>query len=130
MLVSARLRHFTMVATLLAACAGGGGATDSSDTDVDSDATAACADVTAGKGWEWSGSCIGMTMGCKITKTGCDLTVVCTGMDMGLPESGSIADDVVTFNDGASLSGCSGTVDDPNTITGTCNGDCEWTLAH
>lgn len=108
------------------ACSGGGGDTDGMD---DTDAAAAACDVVrAGGDWTWSGSCIGMTMGCEIVRDGCELTITCSGMEMGLPESATVDGAVVTFDDGDDVTGCEGTVEDPNTLSGTCDGGCSWTL--
>ena len=120
-----------LVLALLTACSGSkttpdGGSGDTGTTTTPS--TTPCAEVTAADDWAWSGSCIGMTMGCEVAVDGCGLTVTCSGMDMGLPESATVDGKDVVFDDGASLSGCTGTVDDADTLTGTCDGGCDWTL--
>lgn len=111
---------------LLSACSGGTSDTDgTADTDAGS---AACDEVAAGDDWAWSGSCIGMTMGCEIVRDGCELTITCSGMDMGLPESAMVDGSTVMFEDGDDVTGCEGTVEDANTLSGSCDGDCSWTL--
>jgi hypothetical protein len=49
-------------------------------------------------------------------------------MDMGLPEGAMVDGSAVTFDDGDSVTGCEGTVEDANTLSGTCDGECSWTL--
>jgi hypothetical protein len=121
-------RTLALASTLLliSACSGGANDTDgTNDTDAES---SACDEVTAGDDWAWSGSCIGMTMGCEIVRDGCELTITCSGMDMGLPEGAMVDGSAVTFDDGDSVTGCEGTVEDANTLSGTCDGECSWTL--
>ena len=124
-------RHpwFPLLLAALAACSGDKTTpSGTGETGTPSTSSTACEPVTAGDDWAWSGTCIGMTMGCEVVVDGCALTVTCSGMDMGLPESATVDGADVTFDDGASLSGCVGTVEDPNTVTGTCDGGCDWTL--
>lgn len=87
-----------------------------------------CEQITVGSGWAWSGPCLGMTMACEIAGDGCDFTITCTGMEMGLPEMASVAGDTITFDDGSEIRGCQGTVTDADTLSGTCEGGCAWTL--
>lgn len=127
-----RLRVSLAFALLATACSGGKTAPDGSSADTATPTTSppACERVAQGDGWEWSGACIGMTMGCEIATDGCALTVTCSGMDMGLPETAIVDGENVVFDDGPSLSGCVGTVEDRNTLSGTCDGGCTWTLEH
>lgn len=120
-------RIVTLASTLLllSACSGG---TSDTDGTADTDGSAACDEVAAGDDWAWSGSCIGMTMGCEIVRDGCELTITCSGMDMGLPEGAMVDGSAVTFDDGDSVTGCEGSVEDANTLSGTCDGECSWTL--
>jgi hypothetical protein len=119
------MRTFALASTLVRMSACSGGANDTNGTDAES---SACDEVTAGDDWAWSGSCIGMTMGCEVVSDGCGLTITCSGMDMGLPEAATVDGSAVMFDDGDSVAGCEGTVEDPNTLNGTCDGECSWTL--
>ncbi len=116
------------VFALLFASACSGSVADNTDSDDTDGSSAACEEVTAGDDWAWSGTCIGMTMGCEIERDGCELTITCSGMDMGLPESAMVDGTTVMFDDGDDVTGCEGTVEDANTLNGTCDGDCSWTL--
>lgn len=87
-----------------------------------------CDEITTGSGWAWSGPCLGMTMACEVEKDGCNYTITCTGMEMGLPETATVDGSSITFEDGAEIRGCRGTVEDADTLSGTCDGACTWTL--
>jgi len=113
---------------LLLSSACSGGDDDMEGMDDTDGSSAACDEVTAGDDWAWSGSCIGMTMACEIMRDGCGLTISCSGMDMGLPESAMVDGSAVMFDDGDDVTGCEGTVEDANTLSGTCDGGCSWTL--
>lgn len=135
------------LALFLLACAGGdagnaantdstasdsGGDTDTdtrSDTDTAPDGD--CATVNAGDDWAWSGECPRMATPVVITVDGCELALdydSVGGMTMGMPYSATIDGDTVTFADDNSVSGCVGTVDTADKISGTCDRGCEFKL--
>lgn len=129
------------VLVLLLACAGGAdsdskpdtGSIDTADTaDTGTGDTApACATVTAGDDWAWSGECPGMTTPVVIAVDGCALTLdydAVGGMTMGMPYSATIDAETVTFADDNSVSGCVGTVETADKITGSCDGGCTFKL--
>ena len=105
------------------------------DTDADTDAdtdTTACAQVNSGTEWEWDGACPGMPTPCDIVVTGCSLAIDYAadgGMTMGMPYSGTIDGDTVTFADDDYVEGCVGTVIDADTIEGSCGSGCDFSLA-
>lgn len=99
------------------------------DTDTD---PGSCDPMSSGNDWAWSGQCPGMVTPCDITVDGCAVTIDYSadgGMTMGMPYSATISGSTVTFADDNTKSGCVGTLDDPDTITGTCDGGCTFTLS-
>jgi hypothetical protein len=105
--------------------------TDSdTDTDADTDTAAGgCSTVSSGEDWAWDGDCPGMYTPCEIVVSDCSFTITySSGMSMGMPTGGTIAEDVVTFS-GGSVAGCTGNVMDADTIEGTCQGGCSYTLS-
>ena len=70
-----------------------------------------------------------MATACEIIVDECSLTITySSGMTMGMPYSGTIEDDTITFDDGDSVTGCVGILEDEDNISGTCDGGCEFTL--
>lgn len=130
---------------LLLACAGGsktddsGAAADDSATADDSaggddsaeDSAPTCAALNSGDDWAFNGDCPQMRTPCDIVVDGCSLTIDYAadgGMTMGMPYEGTIEGDTITFADGDSVTGCVGTIEDADTVSGTCDGGCEFTL--
>lgn len=102
-----------------------------SDADTDADADADCATVNSGTDWRWNGECPQMPTPCDIVVDACTLTIDYTadgGMTMDMPTGGTIAGDTITFNAENGISGCVGTVEDADTISGGCDGGCTFTL--
>ena len=103
---------------------------DTSDTSDTGGNGADCATVNAGDDWAWNGECPQMRTPVVITVSDCTLTLdydAVGGMTMGMPYSGTVSGDQVSFDDGDSVDGCVGTVESADKITGTCDG-CEYTL--
>ena len=132
-----------MMTLLLLACATGGDSSDTAgtdtgdadaDTDTDSDTdtdTSACATVNSGDDWAWSGECPQMNTPVVIAVDGCAMTLdydAVGGMTMGMPFSGTIDGETVTFADDNSVDGCVGTVEDADRITGSCADGCTFRL--
>jgi len=105
---------------------------DSADTQAqDTDTGPACATLNSGDDWAWSGECPQMRTPCDIVVDGCSLTIDYAadgGMTMGMPYAGTISGDTITFEDGDSVGGCTGTIEDPDKVTGSCTGGCTFTL--
>jgi len=107
--------------------------TATTDTSVDSggDTAPACSVVNPGDDWAWDGECPQMTTPVAITVDGCSLTLdyeSVGGMTMGMPYSGTVDGDTVTFGDDDDVTGCVGTVTDADHISGCCAGGCTFTL--
>jgi hypothetical protein len=49
-------------------------------------------------------------------------------MTMGMPYAGTIDGDTVTFGDGDTVTGCVGTVETADKISGSCDGGCTYEL--
>jgi hypothetical protein len=49
-------------------------------------------------------------------------------MTMGMPYTGTITGDQVDFDNGDSVRGCTGTLEDPDTIAGSCRDGCTFEL--
>jgi hypothetical protein len=122
---------------LLAACTAGkatddtGTAADDTSVDTDTDTEPACATLTSGDDWAWQGECPQMRTPCDIVVDECSVTIDYSadgGMTMGMPYVATIAGDTITFEDGDSIMGCVGTIEDADTVTGTCDGGCTFTL--
>lgn len=138
---------------LLLACGGGtktddsansstddtsGGGADSGDTDSadtnggdSADSTPTCSTLNSGDDWYWSGECPQMRTPCDIVVDGCSLTIDYAadgGMTMGMPYSATIEGSTVTFSDDNSVSGCVGTLESADKVTGTCSNGCTFTL--
>jgi len=45
-----------------------------------------------------------------------------------MPYSGIITDNTITFADGDSVLGCTGTIEDADTVSGSCADGCTFTL--
>jgi hypothetical protein len=140
----------TVALLLLLACTGANSADDTgaadadtdtdSDTDTDTDSdtdtdtdtnSGTCAALTSGADWAWNGACPQMPTPCDIVVSGCELTIDYAadgGMTMGMPYTATIAGDTVTFADGDTVQGCVGTIEDPDTVSGACDGGCTFTL--
>ena len=89
----------------------------------------ACDSVNAGNDWAWRGSCPGMLTPCTVQVTGCQLAIGYPGgMTMGMPTGGLVAGSDVSFNGANGVTGCAGTVTDPDSMEGTCDGGCSFTL--
>jgi len=138
--------------TLFLACAGGAktddstaatddsgattddsGATDDSTAADDSadDTAPTCDPMTSGDDWAWLGECPQMRTPCDIVVDGCSLTIDYSadgGMTMGMPYSATIEGSTVTFSDDNSVSGCVGTLESADKVTGTCSNGCTFTL--
>lgn len=128
-----------LIITLLLACSGGGstdkdaGALDDSAAtdDTAEDTAPACAEMNSGEDWVWSGECPQMRTPCDIVVDGCALSIDYTadgGMTMGMPYAGTLAGSTVTFEDGDTVTGCVGTLESADKLTGTCDGGCTFTL--
>lgn len=115
------------------------GGDDSADTsggddtanDSGGDTAPECATLNSGDDWSWNGDCPQMRTPCDIVVDGCSLTIDYAadgGMTMGMPYEGTIEGDTITFADGDSVTGCVGTIEDADTVSGTCDGGCDFTL--
>lgn len=105
---------------------------DTGDTDTgDTDTGPTCATLNSGDDWSFNGECPQMRTPCDIVVDGCSLTIDYAadgGMTMGMPYEGTIEGDTITFADGDSVTGCVGTIEDADTVSGTCDGGCSFTL--
>lgn len=132
-----------LILSLLIACGGATGddsakADDSGTSDTtetgettDTETTPACETINPGEDWAWTGDCPQMRTPVVIAVDGCDLALdyePVGGMTMGMPYSGTVAGDVVTFANDNSVRGCEGTVISADKIEGSCNGGCTYTL--
>lgn len=118
---------------LLAACTGAAPAGDdtAANTNTDTGVASACSTVSSGTDWAWRGECPQMRTPCDIVVSACALTIdydADGGMTMGMPYAGTIDGNTLTFADGDTVSGCVGVVEDADTISGTCDGGCTFTL--
>jgi hypothetical protein len=87
----------------------------------------ACDTMTAGEDWAWRGECPQMLTPCEIEVDGCSLSIAySSGMTMGMPNGGEISGDQITFT-GGNYDNCVGTLEDADTISGSCDG-CTFTL--
>lgn len=101
-----------------------------SDTNTDTGTPAVCSELSSATDWYWNGTCPQMVTPCDIVVDGCTLTIdyeADGGMTMGMPYSGTIDGDTITFADGDGPTGCVGTIISAGEVTGTCDG-CEFTL--
>jgi hypothetical protein len=92
---------------------------------------ATCVALSTGDDWAFNGQCPQMRTPCDIVVDGCSLAIdyeADGGMTMGMPYAGTIAGDTITFEDGDYVKGCVGTIADPDTVSGTCDGGCTFTL--
>ena len=134
------LRLLTAAALVCLSACGTSAPTDSSPDTADvadtadsggGDTAPACVTVTPGEDWGWRGECPGMGTPVAILVDGCHLTLdydAVGGMTMGMPRSGDLVGDAVTFADDNSVKGCTGTVLDADSIEGTCGDGCTYTL--
>lgn len=126
------MRLLVLTLPLLVSCwAGSDDDDDSGGADSDSETDPACVEVNSGDDWAWSGECPQMATPVVITVDGCELALdydAVGGMTMGMPYSGMIDGDQVTFADDNGVEGCSGTVKDADTITGSCGDGCTYKL--
>ncbi len=93
--------------------------------------SAACATLTPGNDWAWYDACPQMTTPVDVAVDGCALTLdyrAHDDMTMGMPYTGTVAGDTVTFGPGDTVTGCVGTVVSADRIEGTCDGGCAFTL--
>lgn len=90
-----------------------------------------CSRLRGGDDWAFDGECPQMHTPCEVAVDGCALTISyeATGMTMGMPYAATIDGDLVTFEDGDLLEGCTGTVLDARTIEGSCAGGCTFSLS-
>lgn len=105
-----------------------GGATDGGAGD---GGAGQCDPMRSGTDWAWDGQCPMMVTPCDIVVDGCSLTIdyeADGGMTMGMPYTGTISGDQISFEDGDSVDGCTGTLIDPDTVEGSCAGGCTFTL--
>ena len=111
-----------------------GSGTDSGRGDSDDSDTGtggACAVLSSGDDWYWKGECPQMRTPCDIVVDGCSLTIDYSadgGMTMGMPYEATIEGDTITFADGDTVTGCVGTIEDADTVSGTCDGGCTFEL--
>ena len=90
-----------------------------------------CDAMSSGDDWYWTGECPQMRTPCDIVVVGCSLSIDYSadgGMTMGMPYEATIEGSTVTFADGDSVAGCVGSLEDADTMTGTCDGGCTFTL--
>ena len=69
---------------------------------------------------------------CDIVVDGCSFTIdyeADGGMTMGMPTGGTIEGDTVTFTEDNGVTGCTETIIDADTVEGTCDGGCTYTLS-
>ena len=109
------------------------GAAADTDTgpDADSDTELTCDTLNSGTNWGWSGDCPRMRTPCDIVVTECSFTIdyeADGGMTMGMPYAGTIAGDEVVFEDGDTVSGCTGMLLAADTIEGSCDDGCTFSL--
>ena len=120
----------TLVLVQLLACSGDTKSGDASDTSgVESDLS--CSLMNSGTDWEWTGECPQMTTPCDVEVDGCALTIdyeADGGMTMGMPVGGTIEGDTITFTDGDSVTGCVGTIEGADQVSGTCGDGCTFSL--
>lgn len=124
-----------ITALFLLACSGSAdtSSTDDSsgdtDTDAGDDTAPACTAITPGDDWEWRGECPQMTTPVTVEVNGCDLVLSYpSGMTMDMPYSGTVSGDAATFADDDGVTGCTGTAETADKITGSCDGGCTYTL--
>ena len=121
---------------MLLACSGdaaekGTDPADDTAGPVDSAEPPACATLNSGDNWAWQGECPQMYTPCDIVVTDCTLAIDYAadgGMTMGMPYSGTITDSTITFADGDSVLGCTGTIEDADSVSGSCADGCTFTL--
>lgn len=140
---------------LLVACGGGdpkdtGGddtAADTGSADTDTGESADTADtaedtgteelpvvcgVTVAEDWAFYGECPRMRTPCEIwvaDEATCAFDVTySSGMTMDMPYSFTVAGDTVTFGDDNGITGCVGTLQGPDYVSGTCADGCTFTL--
>ena len=102
--------------------------TSAEDTNAE-DSGSTCDPMNSGEDWGFRGQCPGMQTPCEILVDACSLTITySSGMTMGMPYAGTIEGDAITFEDGDSVTGCVGTLEDADNVSGTCDGGCEFTL--
>ncbi len=111
---------------LLLACTGAPGddtGTPGDDTSADTDTAPACSTLNSGDDWAWNGECPQMRTPCDIVVTACSFTIdydADGGMTMGMPYAGTIDADTTTFEDGDSVPGCVGSVEDADPGSRAC----------
>ena len=106
-------------------------ADDTGGSSTDTGTEANCATMSSGDDWKWNGECPQMRTPCDIVVTGCTFVIDYAadgGMTMGMPYAGSIDGSSIQFEDGDSVTGCTGTLEDADTISGSCDGGCTFTL--
>jgi hypothetical protein len=109
----------------------GGLADTGEDTDTGGDTAPPCATVNSGDDWAWMDQCPRMTTPVVIEVNGCEMALdydAVGGMTMGMPYAGTIDGDTVTFSDGDTVTGCVGTVETADKISGSCDGGCTYEL--
>ena len=85
--------------------------------------------VRPGEDWLWNGECPQMGTPCNIAMADCEMTITYPSpMDMGMPHAGVVKGTLVTFEDGPSVTGCTGTIESVDRITGSCAGGCTFEL--
>lgn len=108
---------------LLGACGEGAPPEVVVDTDLPCDV------LRSGDDWAFTGECPQMMTPCEVEFDACKLHITySSGMTMGMPFKATIEGDVVTFKDGDVVTGCVGTIESKNLVTGTCDGECSFTL--
>jgi len=125
-------RLLSLLPLLLAACTGGKtDDTGGDETGSAVDTAPACSALTGGDDWVWNGECPQMRTPCDIVVNECALEIdygADGGMTMGMPYAATIEGDTITFADGDTVTGCVGTIEDADTVSGTCDGGCTFTL--
>ncbi len=112
----------------LAGCASGTDGTTTDDTTETTVPEPPCVALNPGD-WVFKGECPQMRTPLVMTVDACEITLDYsgTGMTMGMPFAGTVDGDQITFDDGDGVTGCVGTVEAADSVTGTCDG-CTFSL--
>ena len=99
-----------------------------SDTDTDVPITPVCG-VDPAEDWAWSGFCPGSLTKCAVAMSDCSMTITYSGGDAGMPHAGTVSGSTITFDDGATMHGCTGALQTADKIAGSCSGGCTFELS-